>query len=139
EDSKRVLDTVVKARPEGWVPATTRLAVIEYASGRRADGHRLIDTALAKEPKNAIALAMKSRLLLSDNKVDEALATANAAVRADLRSPEAHLALGRVLMMRQERDEARKSFNEALKLGPTSIEAQLELAKIHLQRGEIDT
>jgi tetratricopeptide (TPR) repeat protein len=139
DDSKRVLQTVVTSRPEGFVPATTRLAVIEYALGKRADGQKLMDAALAKEPKNPTALAMKSRLLLSDNKVDEALAAANAAVAAEPRAPEGFLALGRVYLVRQQRDDARKAFNEALKLGPSGIEPQLELAKLHLRRGEIDT
>jgi tetratricopeptide (TPR) repeat protein len=138
-DSKVILEKVIAVSPPAFVPATTRLAVIEYGEGQKTKGHTLLEKALAKEPRNAIALSMKARMLLSDNKVDEALDAANAAVTADPRSPEAQLILGRVHLTREERDDARKAFNEALKLGPAGIEAELELARLHLGRGEIDT
>jgi len=63
-DSKGVLEKLASTTEKAFVPAKTRLAVIEYASGRRAEGHRQLDEALKKAPRNAIALAMKARLLL---------------------------------------------------------------------------
>ena len=137
-DSKAVLGRVA-ATAEGFVPATTRMAVIAYTSGQRQEGQRLLDEALAKRPNDPTTLSLKARLLLSDNKVEEALTVARAAVAANPRSADAQLTLGRVYLTRHETDDARKTFNEALKLGSNSIEAQLELAKLHMDRGEVDT
>jgi tetratricopeptide (TPR) repeat protein len=139
EDAKTLLNALKQKSPAAIVPANTRLAVITYAQGDRAGGHRLMDEALQAQPNEPLALAMKARLQLSDNQVEEALATAKAAVVANPRSTEAQLMLGRVYLARKEMEDARKAFNEALRLGAVGIEAQIELARLHLERGEIDT
>jgi tetratricopeptide (TPR) repeat protein len=138
DKARETLEKVIKTKA-GFAPASIRLAVIEYVAGNKTNGHRLLDEAIKKEPKNALALAMKARLLLTDNRVEDALTTAKAAVSADPRSPEAQIVLGRVHLARREINDARNAFNEALRLGPQSIEAQLELARLHLNSGEVVT
>ncbi len=139
DDAKAVLNTLKTKTPAAIVPANIRLAVITYALGDRAGGHRLMDEALKARPNDALALSMKARLQLSDNQVEEALATAREAVTVDPRSTEGQLMLGRVYLARKELEDARKAFNEAIRLGAPGIEAQIELSRLHLLRGEIDT
>src|SRR5205823_4863311 len=64
-DATAILTDLRLAR-EGYAAATTRLAMIAFASGRRDRADTLADEVLRKEPKNAAALIVKARLLLAD-------------------------------------------------------------------------
>jgi tetratricopeptide (TPR) repeat protein len=138
-DATAVLQKLIKDKPEALVAASTRLAVIQYVTGHREEGHKLLDDALGQHPKDPVALSMKARMLLADNRNEEALAAANAAVNADPHSPDAQIILGRVHLSRQETDDAHHAFSEALLLAPGNIDAQLALAGMHVQRNELDS
>ena len=137
-DAVDVLHRIL-AMKDGFASATTRLAAIEFSSGHKANGYKLLQDVLTLNPKHVPALAVKTRLLLSEARNDEALKTITLAVNADPKEPEAHILLGKVHMARLELDDARAAFNEAMKLGSHNVEPQVELAKLHLERGEVGT
>jgi tetratricopeptide (TPR) repeat protein len=138
DDAQRVLEELAKTT-EGFSFANGRLAVVEYVRGDKAKSYQRLDAALAKDPKNVSALAMKARLLLSDNKVTDALAAAKAASDADPKSADAQLMQGRVQIVRGELEPARQTFKQVLEIDPRNVEAQMQLARLHLQRLEIPT
>ena len=136
DDAQRVLEELA-ATKEGNSPASARLALLDYVRGDKNRSYQRIDAALAKDPRNASALAVKARLLLSDNHVDEALAAAKAASDVDPRSADAHLMHGRVQVVRGDLEDARQIFKQVLEIDQHNVEAEMQLARLHLQRREI--
>ena len=112
--------------------AQWRLASLQYAAGEKADGHRIVDDVLKREPKNERALLVKANFLLKENKLDEALARAKAAAAADPRLVSAHFALGLIYRAKKQLDESIAAFSEALRLNPRAAAAEAELAELHL-------
>ena len=79
---------------------------------------------------------MKARWLTTENKLDEALDRAKAAVAADPQSAEAHFALAVVHDRRREVADAIKSYSEVLRLNPRAAAAQVELSRLSLTSGD---
>ena len=79
---------------------------------------------------------MKTQWLTAENKLDEALGGANAAVVADPQSAAAHFALAVVHDRRREVADAVKSYNEVLRLNPRAAAAQVELSRLSLTSGD---
>ena len=73
----------MSADPATFAEAESRLAALDYAEGRVAEAHKRLDAVLARMPKNAPVLVMKAQWLTKENKLDEALERAKAAVAAD--------------------------------------------------------
>lgn len=120
--------------------AKIRLAGLGLAStsGGPAAALRLIDEVLSKEPHNVNALIAKSEVLIGTQKLDDALAAAQAAIHADPRSAEAQYELGMVLDARRQSDDATAAFKEALKIEPQMASADDALAQESLAAGRLD-
>ena len=101
-----------------------------------AEAHKRLDAVLARVPKYAPVLVMKAQWLTTENKLDEALARAKAAVAADPQSAAAHFALAVVHDRRREVADATKSYNEVLRLNPRAVAAQVELSRLSLTSGD---
>jgi tetratricopeptide (TPR) repeat protein len=125
--------------PKHFATAKIRIAMLHYATAKRARAHQVIDEVLAREPRNSQALTVKARLLLADQKTREALERVKFAVLVDPRLADAHLVLARVQLALNDVEEARKALNDTLTLDPRSLTAQLELSELHRNRNEIDT
>jgi tetratricopeptide (TPR) repeat protein len=125
--------------PHEFGTATTQIALIQYAMGKHSDAHVTLATVLARTPNDSNALTTAARLLLADNRVDEAYSRATLAVQADSKSAIALLTLGRVQRARRAFEGATRSFNEALTADPSLLSAMLELADLHLRRRHIDS
>ena len=77
---------------------------------------------------------MKARWLTSENKLDEALDRAKAAVAADPQSAPAHYALGVCTSARREVPDAMTAYSEVLRLNPRVVAAQV--AAVALEPGD---
>jgi tetratricopeptide (TPR) repeat protein len=128
--------TPISAAPETFADAEARLAAIDYSEGRVPEAHKRLDSVLARIPKHAPVLVMKTRWLTNENKLDEALAQGKAATAADPQSAEAHFALAVVQDRRREVDDAVKSYQEVLRLNPRAVAAQVELSRLSLSTGD---
>ena len=115
--------------------ANARIAGIRYEQGSPEQAHALIDALIAKQPGNAELLVIKGRWLLTEHKLDESLARAQAAVAASPRLSAAHVLAGEVQVARRNFAEATKSFNEAIAVDPRALGARIELARLHLAAG----
>jgi tetratricopeptide (TPR) repeat protein len=137
----RIKDAVSLLTPLSTDPATfpeaePRLAALDYAEGRVAEAHKRLDAVLSRGPQNAPVLVLKAQWLTTENKLDEALDRAKAAVAADPLSAAAHFALGGVHDRRRETLEAANSYTEVLRLNPRAVAAQVELSRLSLTSGD---
>jgi putative PEP-CTERM system TPR-repeat lipoprotein len=134
-DARTVLEALART-PEGFAPATIRLAELEYDARRKEQANGLVDSVLAKQPTNPRALVVKGGWLLSEQKLDDALARAEAAVKADPQFADAHFLLGSVRAQRHEREKAIESFREVLRLNPKDGRADKAMSALSLQGGQ---
>jgi len=115
--------------------ANARLAVLDGAAGHTAEADKRLDDILRAEPTQLTALVIKSRLLLSQGKVDDALKMAKAATDAHPEAAAAFSALGRGHVAKGNVGSAREAFREAIRLNPLATDAQIALARLELVSG----
>jgi tetratricopeptide (TPR) repeat protein len=134
DDAKAVLTPLLKDNG-AFVGTSVRLARIEAMAGKNAEAHRLLDAALAREPKHASALVTRGKVFLSENNTVNALTTLQTATEANPRSIEAFLALGQTHAARGSVKEAMTAYNDALKLDGGNMEGRLGLARLQINNG----
>jgi tetratricopeptide (TPR) repeat protein len=134
EAARQTLEPLTKD-PETLAVANTRLAVLDQATGHPAEAARRLDDVLRKEPTQLTALVIRSRLLLSQGKKDEALKVAKAATEAHSEAASAFSALGRVHVANGNIESAMEAFREAIRLNPLATDAQIALARLELASG----
>lgn len=138
DDAMRVLEGVSQLK-DAASPAQTRVAAIEYVNSGKAEGNRVIDAVLARDPKNVPALLVKTRFQMKEGKLDAALVSAKAAAAADAQSIQARYLMGTILRARRRPEEAIAAFNEVLKINPRAAAAQVQLAELNMQEGQANT
>jgi tetratricopeptide (TPR) repeat protein len=121
--------------PRAFALAKVRIAAVQHSEGRRTEAHATIDSALQKEPNNKVALVMKARMLLAEQRPREALPHVQAAVSVDPRYAPAHFTLGSIYVALHEYTRAQNAYSQVLRLNPRAVAAQLELSRLHLQQG----
>ena len=128
--------TGLSSAPATAAEAEMRLAALDYTQKRPTEAHTRLDALLARAPNYSPALVMKAQWLAQENKLDEALDRAKAAVAADGQSAEAHFALALVQDRRREFADATKSYGEVLRLNPRAVAAQVQLSRLGLRTGD---
>jgi len=136
--ARDLLEPLTKDQKAGYA-AIARLAMLDRAAGRPADGYHRLDSILASDPKQLQALVLKSNFLFEDRKLDDALAAATAAVDAHRDALAAYLALGRVQAARNQTDAAVAAYQEAVRLNPLATGAKIALARLQLAKGQPDS
>jgi tetratricopeptide (TPR) repeat protein len=135
DDAKRLL-TEMAADPSSFADAELRLATLDYRAGSITDAHKRIDALMIKAPHYVAGIVAKAQWLTTENKLDEALERAKAAVVTDADSAEAQFTLGIVHERRRENADAMKAFNEVLRINPRAAAAQVELSRLNLAAGQ---
>jgi tetratricopeptide (TPR) repeat protein len=136
-DARRVLEDIAARDEDSFAPATLRLASLDLVAKDQASALRRIEDVLRKQPKNPDALAARSQLQLQAGKIDEAEASARAAITAKPQSALSHLALARALSQRGDTQGAIRSYTEAMQLDPRLAQADVELARLYLQENRV--
>ena len=108
----------------GFVPATLRLASLDFIAGRRPEAYTRLEAILQREPRNEPALEAKARFLLYERKNQEALSVANGLVEINPRLARGQYVRGLALESTGSSDEAVKAFQEVLSTTPSSVPAQ---------------
>ena len=117
--------------------ARLRIASLEYAAGRKAEAHKVLDQLLAERPRFAEARTAKARMLLNESgRTAEAVTQAREAVKADPDLPVAQYTLGVAAFAARQLEEAEKAFEAAVKLSPQASAARMQLARVKLARGD---
>jgi putative PEP-CTERM system TPR-repeat lipoprotein len=135
-DEARALLTGMQGSDETVVGASVRLARLAVIEKKNADAHRLLESVLAREPKNTAALVTLGKLQLSESNTINALSTFQKAKDADPRSVDAHLGLAQTYALRGAMKDATTSYNDALNLDAANIEARLGLARVMISNGQ---
>ena len=138
DDAMRILEGLSLSK-DAVSAAQTRVAAIQYVKTGKAEGNRVIDAVLAKDPKNVPALLVKTRFLVNEGKLDDALVSAKAAAAADAQSIQARYLMGTILRVKRRPQEAMDAFNEVLKINPRAAAAQMQLAELNMQQGKANT
>ncbi len=138
DESLRVLRTLA-VKDSAYSLATGRIALIEYRRGNRVQAFTLLGDVLRRDPRNVEALVMQTRLMINEQRYEEALSRARAAVGADPRSTLGLYWLGRALAASGDLEQARRTWTELLAINATYTDAQLAMARLHLSRNEIDS
>lgn len=136
-EALQVLDAVVRS-PGGFIPASLRLAAVDFTSNRREKAYQRVEDILKREPRNELALLEKTRFLLSDNRRKDALAPAKLVTTANPLSAAGHYVNGTALRASGDLDDAVKEFQQVLQLKPSAVAAQIALAEAQLARGNAD-
>ena len=110
--------------------AEVMLSELDYSKGQTQQAHSRLDRLLVRAPNDAQALVLKTRWLAYEKKFDEALERANAAVKADPQSVQAHYVLAQVQSQRRDVPAAIKAYTEVLRLNPRVLAAQIELSRL---------
>jgi putative PEP-CTERM system TPR-repeat lipoprotein len=131
DDARELVMPFVKD-DKTFIGASIVLARIEAYDGKMAEAHRILDGALAREPKNIEALLVRGQLFLAENNTVNALTALQTAVAGNPNAIAAHLALAQTHALRGSVKEAMKSFNDALRLDGNNSAARLGLAKVQL-------
>ena len=128
--------SVLAKEPATAAEAELRWATLDYLQNRTAEAHTRLDALLTRAPNYSAALVLKSRWLARENKLDDALASASAAVVAEPQSAAAHFAVAVVRERRRDFVEATKSYQETLRLNPRAVAAQVALSRLNLRAGD---
>ena len=116
--------------------ARARLARALALTGDRAAAYAMVDTILKDDPKDGQVHLLKGQLQYEDRRVDDALASLQAAATADPTSAITQYTLGQIFASRGDRAGAERAFQEALKLNPRASAAQVALSSLQLQAGK---
>jgi tetratricopeptide (TPR) repeat protein len=119
--------------------ATTRLATLDFVSGKQAEALTRLDAELKTNPGDAQVLAVKAQFLTRLHRLDEALEAAKKAATLAPQSPIPQFTLGGVLRERGDVDGAIAAFTEALKFDAHLPGADAQLASLYLARGNKDS
>ena len=106
--------------------------------GRVQEAEPVIERALAQDPGNASALALRSILAVTRNEQGEAARLADDAVARDPGSVSARLAQSYARQAAFDLDGAQESLEAAARLDPDSALARARLAELWLARGRVD-
>jgi tetratricopeptide (TPR) repeat protein len=110
--------------------ARTRLVGAYVSANRSAEGQKVLEEALKKNPKDLDALLQRGEFAINAGKYREAEADLNQVVRLKPDSPEVHYAMAALHKARGATLLQRQELNQALQLNRAFLPARLELAKL---------
>jgi len=135
DDARALLEPFVKD-DQTFVGSSVRLARIEAVADKKAEAHRILDSVLAREPKNLDALLLRGQIFLSENNSVNALTALRAAVDGNPNSIAAQIALAQTHALRGSVKDAIKSYNDALKIDANNGVARIGLARMQINSGQ---
>ncbi len=109
-----------------------RLVRAHASSGNTAAAKGLIDRLLKENPENHAIRALESQLLLDEGRRENALKSAQAAVKGDPASAVSQFTLGKAYAAVGDRSGAEAAFREVLKINPRAAPALVELSLLQI-------
>ncbi|KAL3420814.1 tetratricopeptide [Phlyctema vagabunda] len=107
--------------------------VRSYEDKQYKKGIKAAEQILKKNPKHGETLAMKSLIMNSQGKTDEAFALAKVALQCDMKSHVCWHVYGLLYRAVKNFEEAIKAYKFALRLEPESAQIQRDLALLQIQ------
>jgi chemotaxis protein methyltransferase CheR len=113
-------------------------AFVLYEQGRYAEAEEWTTALLSKNPHDAEAMALLTRIYANQGKLAEALAWCERAVAADRLNPGSHYLHATIQQERGQMEEAVKSLKRALYLDPDFVLAHFALGNLALRPGKFE-
>jgi tetratricopeptide (TPR) repeat protein len=138
EEARKVLNDMLE-RPDGFAPATVRLAALNAREGMRVQAEARLRALLEKQPKDAPALLLNARLLFLDGKRDEALAGIKQTLAAAPSMPiaaAAHLVAGDIYKALDRHADAVGEYEAVLTIDSRPLGALMALAGLEMTSGD---
>jgi putative PEP-CTERM system TPR-repeat lipoprotein len=140
-EENRVGDAVsvlvpLSKEPDGFAPATLRLAAINFRQGKKPEAYQAVEDVLKQAPTLDAALEMKAGFLLADKKNDEVVNITTGIVGRNPRAVRSHFLRGSALALNGDTTEAINAFQQVLTLAPRFAPARIQIASLHILRGD---
>jgi tetratricopeptide (TPR) repeat protein len=120
----------------GYIPASLRLATLDFAAGRHPEAYQRIDEVLKDHPRSDQTLDAKTRFSIAERKFDDAVTLATSVVTRNPTAVTSHYLRGVALAGKGSTDEAIKAFRRVLELAPAATPAHVQLARVYLGRND---
>ena len=137
DEARKILDAI-KAQEETFGEARRRLSMLEFLAGRLPEAYKLLDEALARDPRNALVLMLKGRYLLFEAKYGDAVGLLKQAVESDAKIAEAQYWLGVAYRNVGDNESARAAFSKVQDLEGNEVGSKLQLAQMNLGEGKAE-
>jgi tetratricopeptide (TPR) repeat protein len=132
DDARRVLEPVTSGPM--LTDAKVRLAAVTFHTGSAADARKQLDRLMEKRP-TAEAWTLKAQMLQADQKTDDALAAAQAAVDLDPSALVAQYIVGSIELDRGNYDAAETAFRAVIRDRKWELAGTIQLARVKLAAG----
>ena len=134
-ESQALLENL-RNRPAGLVPATVRLAALDFAAGRRREAYSRLDHVLKERPRNILIEEARAQFLLLEGKSRDALRVSTALVQANPRGTRSQFLYAQALEATGAFDESRQVLQELLSRDTSSVPLQVRLSTLALRQGQ---
>jgi len=114
-----------------------RLVEQHLGAGELKEAERWNSEILKERPKDVRAGIARGRILLAQDKRDEAAAELRQQVSQARDSVQAHHYLALAYVRNMQHAQAKAEFQEAMRLGPGFLPSRLGLAELHMNLGEL--
>lgn len=138
-DSKRALAALEEAVKLSANDNSLRAKALVLRANLNPDREKRIvdyDAALKLAPRNAEVVRSRGLFLLTENKLDEAIANLRTAAELEPEQTDTLEALGVALLLAKQYDEALKQFDHVIELEPEASEAYSHRGRIHALKQE---
>jgi tetratricopeptide (TPR) repeat protein len=138
-DSGKVAEATAVLKPltsdkEGAIPASLRLAAIDFQQKRRPQAYATLEDVLKREPTNERAQEMKARFLVAEARYDEALKLADSLLKSNTNNTVMLYIRGTVFELQRKPELALSAFRDLLQQAPSSLFVELKVADLYLRQ-----
>lgn len=135
EEARQFLENITKQAPD-YVPAWNLQAQVAFEEKKYDVCSTLLQQALAHDPDNFEAIALRSRLKLVQGDAAKALTDLNLLQSKYPNTPQVYYQLGLAHLMNKDLDKAITSLNQARALDTNDVDALHLLAQIQIAKGD---
>ena len=126
----------LKGEKDGLVPATLRLAALDFQAGQRQKAYDAVEQALKQVPRDESLLETKARFLIADAKFDDALKIVTTVTDANPQAVTSHYLRGVAFSGKGALQSGIASFRKVLELVPSATTIQVQLAALYVRNGQ---
>lgn len=132
---------VLVAEKNSDLGLSTKILIAEMALGEKRydEVDKAVSEVLAVKPDFYEAKLLRGRLLLAENKVDEALEFLNKLVWEKKDADSAYQLLGQAYAIKSDRKQADRNFKLALDINPANVAAFFPVYEEYMSAGQRDT
>lgn len=134
------LETIIASEPDSEIGLRARatIAGIKAQDGEYEEAERMVNEVLAIASEHEEALLLKSKLLLRDEQIDQAISSLRVLIRNNPQLDEALVLLAQAYALTGSSELAENSFRQALSVNPTNPQAALSVASVLMRGNDLD-